>query len=176
VRKLRLWIGHYLGLPEEWFLVWAPDKTEALVMVDGTVAEPDPRSMRELKGMGMIDLKMVKEENPDSSEDSPEYLYYLGQIGDSEVDASRQAEGMRYDNMVEIDDEVGEWIKKCVETPFKPPMTRETSSIAKSLGIYRPEVLRAYLRGMKGTCPSCGEEMIYGNKCKNCGFSFKLER
>jgi hypothetical protein len=35
-------------MPEEWFLVWAPDKDDAIAMVDGNVAEPDVRSMREI--------------------------------------------------------------------------------------------------------------------------------
>lgn len=173
---MRLWIGHYLDLPEEWFLVWAPDKLEALAMVDSNVAEPDPRSMRELKEMGMIDLKMVKEEDPDSDENSPEYFYYLGQIGDSEVDSSRQAEGMHYDNMVVFDDDVQAWIEKCVENPFKAPKTEDVSDVASFMGIRQPEVLGAYLMGSKGPCPSCGKEVVYGRKCKSCGYSFKLER
>lgn len=145
-------------------------------MVDSSIAEPDPRSMRELKDMGMIDLKMVKEEDPESDEDNPEYFYCLGQIGDSEVDPSHQAEGMHYDNLVELDEDVEEWIKKCVEEPFGPPEAEESSDIAKSLGIHQPEVFGAYIEGTKGPCPSCGKEMIFGNKCKNCGYGSELER
>jgi dsDNA-binding SOS-regulon protein len=132
--------------------------------------------MKELKEMGMIDLKMLKEENPDSDEDSPEFYCCLHQIGDSEVDHTRQAEGMHYDNMVVFDDEVGEWIKKCVERPFKAPKTEEGSNVARMMGIRQPEVLGAYLKGSTGPCPSCGKEIVYGSKCESCGFSFELER
>jgi len=165
---LRLWIGHYLGQPEEWFLVWAPNKDEAMVMVDDNVAEPDSRSMKELKEMGMIDLKAVKEE------DDTEAFYSLHQIGDDEVDPRRQDEGMHYDNEVIFDDDVYEWIKKCVEKPLKVPKAEATSEAARIMRIRQPEVLMAHLKGSTGPCPSCGKEIAFGSKCESCGHMFKL--
>jgi hypothetical protein len=112
-----------------------------MVMVDECVAEPDPRSMKELKNMGMVDLQVIKDE------DDMGIIYSLGQIGDSEVDHTRQAEGMHYDNEVIFDDDVYDWIKKCVEKPFKSPKIEETSGIADFMGIRQPDVLGAYLKG-----------------------------
>lgn len=120
-------------------------------MVDGNVAEPDVRSMRELKDLGMIDPKMVKEENPDFEEGGPEHYYYLGQIGDDEVDPNRQREGMHYDNEVIFDDDVGAWIQKCVERPFKLPRVEEASGVARMMRILQPEVFRGLLERVNGS-------------------------
>ena len=109
-----------------------------MVMVDDNVAEPDSRSMKELKEMGMIDLKAVKEE------DDTEAFYSLHQIGDDEVDPRRQDEGMHYDNEVIFDDDVYEWIKKCVEKPLKVPKAEATSEAARIMRIRQPEVLMWY--------------------------------
>ena len=137
-----------------------------MVMVDDNVAEPDSRSMKELKMMGMIDLQAKKEE------DDLGVSYTLGQIGDSEVDPDRQDEGMHYDNEVVFDDDVYEWIKACVEKPLKAPKTEATSEAARIMRIRQPSVFKAHLKGSTGPCPSCGKEIIIGSKCGSCGYSF----
>jgi hypothetical protein len=49
---LKVWIGHYKGNPEEWFVVWAKDRHEAFLQIDPIVAEPDMVSLKELSAPG----------------------------------------------------------------------------------------------------------------------------
>jgi len=51
---LNVWIGHYKGNPEEWFVVWAKSKHEAFLQIDPIVGEPDMKSFMELTAPGFV--------------------------------------------------------------------------------------------------------------------------
>jgi len=45
---LKIWLGHYVDNVKEWFIVWARNLTELVLMIDGVIGEPDQRSLRQL--------------------------------------------------------------------------------------------------------------------------------
>ena len=45
---MKIWLGHYVDNTKEWFITWARDITELVLMIDGVVGEPDQRSLRQL--------------------------------------------------------------------------------------------------------------------------------
>lgn len=51
---MKVWIGHYLGNPKEWFVVWAKNKDEAFAQIDPISGEPDMESLKELHAPGFV--------------------------------------------------------------------------------------------------------------------------
>ena len=45
---MKIWLGHYVDNTKEWFIAWARDIAELVLMIDGVVGEPDQRSLRQL--------------------------------------------------------------------------------------------------------------------------------
>ncbi len=134
---MKLWVGHYYGMPDEWFLVWASNKDDAALIVDDEVGEPDMRSLLEVKREGFIDLKLVKEDDPDGEEP----FYVLNQIGDEEVERKEH-----YDNTVyfeELFDGMMEWFKKCNQEPF-PIANDYEDNICRQLGIHQNDLIDLY--------------------------------
>lgn len=136
---MKLWVGHYYGMPDEWFLAWARNKDDAALIIDGEVGEPDLRSLREVKHEGFIDLKLVKEDDPDGK--NP--FYVLHQIGDEEVERKEH-----YDNTVyfeELFDGLMEWFEKCNQEPF-PIANEHEDNISKQMGIHQNDLNDLYKR------------------------------
>jgi hypothetical protein len=50
VADVPTYVGHYLGHPRLWFVTIAPNRREALLRVDAASGEPDPRSLRQVRG------------------------------------------------------------------------------------------------------------------------------
>lgn len=81
---LKVWIGHYKGNPEEWFVVWAKTKREAFLQIDPITGEPDLNSFMELTAPGFVDFtpKDVNGEyfelRPNSEEIKAGYWMVLG--------------------------------------------------------------------------------------------------
>jgi hypothetical protein len=63
--ELKVWIGHYKGNPEEWFVVWAKSKHEAFLQIDPIVGEPDMNSFMELTAPGFVDFTPKEDEKGD---------------------------------------------------------------------------------------------------------------
>jgi len=59
---LKVWIGHYMGNPKEWFVVWAENKREAFLQIDSIVAEPDMDSLMELHTPGFVNFTVEYDE------------------------------------------------------------------------------------------------------------------
>ncbi len=66
---MRVWIGHWSQNPEDWFIVWAKDKREAVQYLDGAVAEPDLDSLMELRDYGYVEF------SPKKSKEGEHYEY-----------------------------------------------------------------------------------------------------
>lgn len=49
---MKIWLGHYVDNTKEWFIAWARDIAELVLMIDGVVGEPDQRSLRQLFAPG----------------------------------------------------------------------------------------------------------------------------
>lgn len=49
---MRTWVGHLAGRPTSWFLAWAGSQESALDSIREDVGEPDPESLRPVKGHG----------------------------------------------------------------------------------------------------------------------------
>lgn len=49
---MRAWVGHLVGRPTNWFLVWADSAESALTTIREDVGEPDPDSIRPVEGRG----------------------------------------------------------------------------------------------------------------------------
>jgi hypothetical protein len=45
---LKIWLGHYVDNNKEWFITWARDITELVLMIDGVIGEPDQKSLKQL--------------------------------------------------------------------------------------------------------------------------------
>jgi hypothetical protein len=45
---LKIWLGHFVDNTKEWFIAWARDIRELVLMIDGVIGEPDQRSLRQL--------------------------------------------------------------------------------------------------------------------------------
>lgn len=69
--ELKVWIGHYKGNPEEWFVVWAKSKHEAFLQIDPIVSEPDMNSFMELTAPGFVDFTPKKDETGEYFRYSP---------------------------------------------------------------------------------------------------------
>lgn len=67
----RLFIGHYVGDPESWFLAWGKTLEEAAIYVDCENAEPDMDSMREVAGPGFVEFRPKLEDSPVEDDDVP---------------------------------------------------------------------------------------------------------
>lgn len=123
-----LFLGHYLGNPKEWFLAWGADKMEAAQYVDDTLGEPDLRSMKRVRGPGMVGFK-AKLARDGSGEDDDEYAEL--RLNPKEIDLGMSGGS----------DENDAWIVKRLKKPLGPPKTRELSFVAQQLGVEQPEIL-----------------------------------
>lgn len=123
-----LFIGHYLGNHKEWFLAWGRDKMEASQYVDDALGEPDLRSMKRVKGPGLVGFK-AKVVREDDGEEVFEYAEL--RLHPKEI---QLGEGEGYE-------ENGEWIVKRLKKPLGPPKTSEVSFAGQQLGVQQPEIL-----------------------------------
>ena len=71
MKLLKVWIGHYKGNPEEWFVVWAKSKHQAFLQIDPIVGEPDMASLMELSVPGFVDFTPNEDEDGGYFEYSP---------------------------------------------------------------------------------------------------------
>ena len=69
--RLKVWIGHYVDYPKEWFVVWAKSKDEAFLQIDPVVGEPDMDSFMELTAPGFVTFAPKKDETDEYFEYSP---------------------------------------------------------------------------------------------------------
>ena len=53
---MKIWLGHYVDNTKEWFIAWARDMPELVLMIDGVVGEPDHKSLRQLFTSGFANL------------------------------------------------------------------------------------------------------------------------
>lgn len=66
---MKIWLGHYVDNAKEWFIAWARDITELVLMIDGVVGEPDQKSLRQLftPGFANCHVHLSKEGYPSIS-------------------------------------------------------------------------------------------------------------
>ena len=150
---MKLWIGHILEEPENWFLVWAETEAEALLMVDSTYGEPDVRSLLEIDLPGCLSLLVEQTEE------------FEGESTDLLIPNCDDELVMERSNKPSVED----WITYCLNHPFGPAKKVDMSYIAQQMRIVQPEVLEAY--NFK-KCPKC-ESKDYSEKkgCLRCGYS-----
>ena len=79
---MKVWVGHWSGNPKDWFIVWAKDKREAVLYLDGAIAEPDLDSLMELKDCGYVEFSPKK----NSKEEHFEYIPSEMSFGDEDAD------------------------------------------------------------------------------------------
>jgi hypothetical protein len=103
---LKVWVGHYAGNKNEWFVVGAKNKGEAFLQIDPIVAEPNMDSLKELHAPGFVNfsVELRKEDKdlgiiphflpPKEDVESGYWLVFGGALGE--------------------DDEVNEYILKVV--------------------------------------------------------------
>jgi len=51
---LKIWLGHYVDNTKEWFITWARNVQELVLMIDGIIGEPSERSLRQLLRPGFV--------------------------------------------------------------------------------------------------------------------------
>lgn len=124
----RLFIGHYVGNPEEWFLAWGETIEQAAVYVDCENGEPDLDSMREVVGPGFIEFKTKLD--PDV-EDEPPIVEY-------------EASGSLSLGGGEGIDENDDWIRERMQDPLGEP---NESTELRPMGITQRRLADAYLKG-----------------------------
>lgn len=127
---MKVWLGHYLGNAQEWFVVFANSKDEAVNFVDCEIGEPDFDSIRPLRHPGMIGFQ-VKTGYDD--------------VLDFTMDESKG------DSIVFHGDE--ERIEKVIAKGPKTLAAQEVSSVAGQLGVSDPRVFATYLP----ECPKCAK-------------------
>lgn len=54
---MNVWIGHYRGNPNQWFVVWAKTKEGAYIEIDN-VGEPDMESLIPIKEAGLVNFQV----------------------------------------------------------------------------------------------------------------------
>ncbi|MCK4477390.1 hypothetical protein KAU88_02540 [Candidatus Bathyarchaeota archaeon] len=62
---MKIWIGHYSGNPEEWFVVWAKNKDEAFHQIDPISGKPDMGSLKELHAPGFMSFTVQLKGKPE---------------------------------------------------------------------------------------------------------------
>ncbi len=148
---MKLWIGHYLGDPREWFMVWANTKEDAIGIIDAQYGEPDVRSLKQIDRPGCMGLFAKKDESDE------EGFYFLEPNLDDPPILERSS-GITAER----------WVEQCITKPFGPPENVVVSQLAEQMGIQQAEVLA---RHFKDRCPNCiakGYDKKMG--CHECGY------
>lgn len=125
---LRAWIGHYMGNPREWFIVFGETVDEALHYVDCAWAEPDRRSMTPIRHVAAMNFKTELVSDGE--------LEYVETRAHPDEISLGEGEGW---------DDLSEWIKLRMKEPLGDPTEREVSFVAGQLGVEDASTLRLYL-------------------------------
>lgn len=135
--KNRLFLGHYLGNENEWFLAWGETKMAAALYVDCSMGEPDLRSMREVVGPGYFGFRATIEQSEDGEPDD-----YVEFSNPTDVDCHPlfelclgSGEGITENDA---------WIMRHLKEPLGDPVKRDVSPAAEALGLAQPELVREY--------------------------------
>lgn len=105
---MKLWMGHYVGAPDQWFLAWGETKMEAAAFVDHEWDAPDLRSMRPVEGPGALNFRVEATEYEDGA---PGVAYFNADEGEEELAMSLGEE----DGYVENE----EWIVDLLDAPLE---------------------------------------------------------
>ena len=145
-----MWIGHFYGYSNEWFVAWGGTRLEAINQLDCTFGEPDVRSMKPIKSTGSFCFQAELVQFDDDETEIPEI-----KLHEDEFD-------------IENSQEIYDWIKKRIKNPFKETIKKDISFEAESMGIEQAEVMRSYAE----QCPHCGEKSYFGpdKGCFQCGY------
>lgn len=125
---VRAWIGHYMGNPREWFIVFGETVDEALHYVDCAWAEPDRRSLKPIRHVAAMNFKTEL-----ASDGEFEYVEKT-----AHPDELSLGEGEGWDDL-------SEWIKLRMKEPLGDPTERDVSFVAGQLGVEDASTLRLYL-------------------------------
>lgn len=104
---MKLWVGHYRGRQDDWFLAWGDTKLEAAAHISEEWAEPELRSMRAVEGPGGFSFSVEVAQGED--EEFP--LLLTAPDGDP-IDASLGANAGIDENEA--------WIIERVRVPLPP--------------------------------------------------------
>lgn len=126
----RLFIGHYVGNPDEWFLAWGKDLDEAALYVDCENGEPDMDSMREVVGPGFIEFR-AKLATLEAEEEGEEDELY------PELEAAGSASFGTGDGVQENDN----WIVERIRDPLGQP---NESTALSPMGVTQKRLADAY--------------------------------
>lgn len=105
---MKLWLGHYLGAPDQWFVAWGETKMDAARYVDEIWGAPDVRSMRPVQGVGAVNFRVE-----DGVDDEGARHVYFHNADDGEEELVMDLGGADGDEANE------DWILKCVDAPFE---------------------------------------------------------
>lgn len=125
---VRAWIGHYMGNPREWFIVFGETADEALHYVDCAWAEPDRRSLIPIRHVAAMNFKTELASDGDSE--------YVETSAHPDEISLGEGEGW---------DDLSEWIKLRMKEPLGDPTERDVSHVAGQLGVEDASTLRLYL-------------------------------
>lgn len=124
---MKLWIGHYLGVPDEWFVAWGDTKLEAAAVVYETWGEPDLRSMRVVEMPGALSFRVEPVET-EAGEPTP--LYLNADDGEEELAIALDDEGLEA------------WILARAEDPLpEPGSQRQAEAIERTWDEDVPDVV-----------------------------------
>lgn len=126
----RLFIGHYVGDPEQWFLAWGKDLEEAALYVDCEKGEPDMDSMREVVGPGFIEFRAKLASLQADEEGVPDEFY-------PELEAAGSVSLGSGEGIEENDD----WITERIQDPLGEP--NEPTALAP-MGVTLKRLADAY--------------------------------
>lgn len=126
---MRAWVGHYLGNPNEWFLIFGETVDEALDHVDNEWGEPDRRSIMPIRHPMGFNFRAELED------DGSDHPYAVTRPHPEEMTLGEG--GGHW--------ELQEWITQRLKEPLGGPEVREVSKMAEQLGIEDAETLRRYL-------------------------------
>lgn len=141
---MKLWLGHYLGAPHEWFVAWGETKMEAAAHVGAEWAEPDLRSMRIIESPGAINFRVEVGEDEDG-EERPVYLNT--DSGEEELSMS-----LGTDEGYEENDA---WILERLQAPLPELLVRAAGAAGAAVGVRQEALLRAVVEGDGDEVPDC---------------------
>lgn len=127
--QMRAWVGHYLGNPNEWFLIFGETVDEALDHVDNEWGEPDRRSIMPIRHPMGFNFRAELED------DGSDHPYAVTRPHPDEMTLGEGGGHWA----------LQEWITLRLKEPLGEPEVREVSKMAEQLGIEDAETLRRYL-------------------------------